>query len=71
VQAQRIEKQYSVLIGEHTLLDEPFSPAARLLVLLVNMWVTASSRVGCRVDLEKVIIKQLSALKGIRNATEA
>jgi hypothetical protein len=42
VQAQRIEKECSVLIGEHTLLHEPFPPAARLLVPVVCMWITAS-----------------------------
>jgi hypothetical protein len=37
VQAQRIEKECSVLIGEHTLLYELFPPAARLSVLVVSM----------------------------------
>jgi hypothetical protein len=37
VQAQRIEKECSVLIGEHTLLYEPFPPAARLSILVVSM----------------------------------
>ncbi|KAH8144353.1 uncharacterized protein LAJ45_11675 [Morchella importuna] len=66
VQAQRIEKECSVLIGEHTLLHEPFPPAARLSVLVVSMWATASRRVGCRVDLDEVVIKQVSAPKGLR-----
>jgi hypothetical protein len=42
VQAQGIEMEYSMLIGEHTLLHEPFPPAARLLVPVVCMWITAS-----------------------------
>ncbi|RPB07084.1 hypothetical protein P167DRAFT_579681 [Morchella conica CCBAS932] len=62
VQAQRIEKECSVLIGEHTLLHEPFPPAARLSVLVVSMWATASRRVGCRVDLDEVVIKQVRGL---------
>ncbi|KAH8144566.1 uncharacterized protein LAJ45_11361 [Morchella importuna] len=62
VQAQRIEKECSVLIGKHTLLHEPFPPAARLLVLVVSMWATASRRVGCRVDLDEVVIKQVRSL---------
>ncbi|KAH8145413.1 uncharacterized protein LAJ45_10535 [Morchella importuna] len=62
VQAQRIEKECSVLIGEHTLLHEPFPPAARLSVLVVSMWATASRRVGCRVDLDEVVIKQVRSL---------
>ncbi|RPB11694.1 hypothetical protein P167DRAFT_546256, partial [Morchella conica CCBAS932] len=62
VQAHRIEKECSVLIGEHTLLHEPFPPAARLSVLVVSMWATASRRVGCRVDLDEVVIKQVRSL---------
>jgi hypothetical protein len=42
MQAQRIEKECSILIGEHTLLHEPFPPAARLSTLVVSMWATAS-----------------------------
>jgi hypothetical protein len=42
VQAQRIEKECSVLIGEHTLLYEPFPTAAKLSVLVVSMWAIAS-----------------------------
>jgi hypothetical protein len=38
VQAQRIEKKCSILIGEHTLLYEPFPPAARLSILVVSMF---------------------------------
>jgi hypothetical protein len=71
VQARRIEKECSVLIVEHTLLYEPFPPAPRLSILVVSMWVTASRRVGCRVDLDKVVIKQVSAPKGITSALEA
>ncbi|KAH8149081.1 uncharacterized protein LAJ45_06620 [Morchella importuna] len=71
VQAQRIEKECSVLIGEHTLLHEPFPPAARLSLLVVSMWATASHRVGCRVDLDEVVIKQESAPGTITSALEA
>jgi hypothetical protein len=71
VQAQRIEKECSVLIGEHTLLHELFPPAARLSVLVVSMWATASRRVGCRVELDKVVIKQVSAPKRITSALKA
>jgi hypothetical protein len=63
VQAQRIEKESSMLIGEHTLLHEPFPPAARLLILVVNMWATVSRQVGCRIYLDGVVIKQVSAPK--------
>jgi hypothetical protein len=71
VEAQRIEKECSVLIGEHTLLYEPFLSAARLLILVVSMWATVSRRVGCRVDLDEVVIKQVSAPKGITSALGA
>ncbi|RPB06933.1 hypothetical protein P167DRAFT_579833 [Morchella conica CCBAS932] len=62
VQAQRVEKECSVLIGEHTLLHEPFPPAGRLSILVVSMWATASRRVGCKVDLDEVVIKQVRSL---------
>ncbi|KAH0611277.1 uncharacterized protein H6S33_010542 [Morchella sextelata] len=62
MQAQRIEKEYRILIGEHTLLHEPFPPAARLSILVVSMWATASRGVGCRVDLDEVVIKQVRSL---------
>ncbi|KAH0611271.1 uncharacterized protein H6S33_010536 [Morchella sextelata] len=62
MQAQRIEKECSTLIGDHTLLHEPFPPAARLTVLVVNMWAAASRRVGCAVDLDEVVIKQVRSL---------
>ncbi|KAH0609956.1 uncharacterized protein H6S33_012502, partial [Morchella sextelata] len=42
MQAQRIEKECSTLIGDHTLLHEPFPPAARLSVLVVNMWAAVT-----------------------------
>jgi hypothetical protein len=71
VQAQRIEKECSVSIGEHTLLYEPFPPAARLSVLVVSMWTTASHRVGCRADLDEVVIKHVSAPETITSALEA
>ncbi|KAI5849661.1 hypothetical protein DFP73DRAFT_524658 [Morchella snyderi] len=58
-EAQRIEKECSTLIGDHTLLHEPFPPAARLSVLEVSMWAAASRRVGCTVDLDEVVIKQV------------
>ncbi|KAI5844526.1 hypothetical protein DFP73DRAFT_526904 [Morchella snyderi] len=61
-EAQRIEKECSTLIGDHTLLHEPFPPAARLSVLVVSMWAAASRRVGCTVDLDKVVIKQVRSL---------
>ncbi|KAI5848609.1 hypothetical protein DFP73DRAFT_524891 [Morchella snyderi] len=62
-EAQRIEKECSTLIGDHTLLHEPFPPAARLSVLVVNMWAAASLRVGCTVDLDEVVIKQTYRLR--------
>ncbi|KAI5839998.1 hypothetical protein DFP73DRAFT_597842 [Morchella snyderi] len=62
MQAQRIEKECSTLIGDHTLLHEPFPPAARLSVLVVSMWAAASRRVGCTVDLDEVVIKQVRSL---------
>ncbi|KAI5847416.1 hypothetical protein DFP73DRAFT_593258 [Morchella snyderi] len=62
MQAQRIEKECSTLIGDHTLLHEPFPPAARLSVLVVNMWAAASRRVGFAVDLDEVVIKQVRSL---------
>ncbi|KAH0602464.1 uncharacterized protein H6S33_008803 [Morchella sextelata] len=62
MQAQRIEKECSILIGEHTLVHEPFPPAARLSILVVSMWATASRRVGCRVDFDEVVIKQVRSL---------
>ncbi|KAH8152788.1 uncharacterized protein LAJ45_03013 [Morchella importuna] len=62
VQAERIEKECSVLIVEHTLLHELFPPAARLSVLVLSMWATPSRRVGCRVDFEEVVIKQVRSL---------
>ncbi|KAI5841734.1 hypothetical protein DFP73DRAFT_596298 [Morchella snyderi] len=65
MQAQRIEKECSTLIGDHTLLHEPFPPAARLSVLVVSMWAAASRRVGCTVDLDEVVIKQRREKKGI------
>jgi hypothetical protein len=71
VQAQRIEKECNVLIGENTLLYEPFLPAARLSILVVSIWATSSRRVGCRVELDEVVIKQESAPKGITSALEA
>ncbi|KAI5838660.1 hypothetical protein DFP73DRAFT_530749 [Morchella snyderi] len=55
---QRIEKECSTVIGDHTLLHESFPPAARLSVLVVSMWAVASRRVGCTVDLDEVVIKQ-------------
>ncbi|KAI5839760.1 hypothetical protein DFP73DRAFT_529596 [Morchella snyderi] len=61
-EAQRIEKKCSTLIGDHTLLHEPFPPAARLSVLVVSMWAAASRRVGCTVDLDDVVIKQVRSL---------
>jgi hypothetical protein len=71
VQAQRIEKECSVLIGEHTLLYKPFPPAAKLSILVVRMWATVSHRVGCRVDLDEVVIKPVSAPETIMSALEA
>lgn len=71
MQAQRIEKECSTLIGDHTLLHEPFPPAARLSVLVVNMWAAASRRVGCAVDLDEVVIKQVNALETLTSALEA
>lgn len=68
MQAQRIEKECSTLIGDHTLLHEPFPPAARLSVLVVNMWAAASRRVGCAVDLDEVVIKQVDALETFTSA---
>ncbi|KAI5845891.1 hypothetical protein DFP73DRAFT_594087 [Morchella snyderi] len=62
MQAQRIEKECSTLIGDHTLLHEPFPPAVRLSVLVVSMWAAASRRVGCTVDLDEVVIKQVRSL---------
>ncbi|KAI5839484.1 hypothetical protein DFP73DRAFT_598467 [Morchella snyderi] len=62
MQAQRIQKECSTLIGDHTLLHEPFPPAARLSVLVVNMWAAASRRVGFAVDLDEVVIKQVRSL---------
>ncbi|KAI5839098.1 hypothetical protein DFP73DRAFT_530375 [Morchella snyderi] len=62
IHAQRIEKKCSRLIGEHTLLHEPFPPAARLSVLVVGMWAAVSCRVGCTVDLDEVVIKQVRSL---------
>ncbi|KAI5842379.1 hypothetical protein DFP73DRAFT_595730, partial [Morchella snyderi] len=62
MQAQRIEKECSTLIGDHTLLHESFPPAARLSVLVVSMWAAASRRVGCTVDLDEVVIKQVRSL---------
>ncbi|KAI5839627.1 hypothetical protein DFP73DRAFT_598615 [Morchella snyderi] len=62
MQAQRIEKECSTLIGNHTLLHEFFPPAARLSVLVVSMWAAASRRVGCTVDLDEVLIKQVRSL---------
>ncbi|KAI5846219.1 hypothetical protein DFP73DRAFT_525735 [Morchella snyderi] len=61
-EAQRIEKECSTLIGDHTLLHERFPPAARLSVLVVSMWAAASRRVGCTVDLDEVVIKQLRTI---------
>jgi phage baseplate assembly protein W len=60
-----------VLIREHTLLYEPFSPAAILSILVVSIWATASRRVECRIDLDQVVVKQMSAPKGITSAPEA
>ncbi|KAI5845801.1 hypothetical protein DFP73DRAFT_593967 [Morchella snyderi] len=60
--AQRFEKECSTLIGDHTLLHEPFPPAVRLSVLVVSMWAAASRRVGCTVDLDEVVIKQVRSL---------
>jgi hypothetical protein len=71
VQAQMIEKESSVLIEEHTLLHELFPPAARFSILVVSMWATVIRRVGCRVDLDEIVIKQVSAPKGITSALEA
>ncbi|KAI5842667.1 hypothetical protein DFP73DRAFT_596024 [Morchella snyderi] len=62
MQAQRIEKECSTLIGDHTFLHEPFPPAVRLSVLIVSMWAAASRRVGCTVDLDRVVIKQVRSL---------
>ncbi|KAI5842382.1 hypothetical protein DFP73DRAFT_527797 [Morchella snyderi] len=62
-EAQRIEKECSTLIGDHTLLHESFPPAARLSVLVVSMWAAASRRVGCTVDLDEVVIKQTYRLR--------
>ncbi|KAI5839427.1 hypothetical protein DFP73DRAFT_530133 [Morchella snyderi] len=62
MQAQRIEKECSMLIGHHTLLHEPFPPAARLSVLVVSMWAAASRRVGCTMDLNDVVIKPVRSL---------
>lgn len=42
VQAHRIETECSMLIGEHTLLYEPFPPAAIISILVVSMYATAS-----------------------------
>jgi hypothetical protein len=70
VQDQRIEKECSVLIGEQTLLHELFPPAARLSVLVVSMCATSSHRVECRVDFDKVVIKQVSDPKGITSTLE-
>ncbi|KAI5850559.1 hypothetical protein DFP73DRAFT_524286 [Morchella snyderi] len=61
-EAQKIEKECSTLIGDHTLLHEPFPPAARLSVLVVSMWAAANRRVGCTVDLDEVVIKQVRSL---------
>ncbi|KAI5841327.1 hypothetical protein DFP73DRAFT_596582 [Morchella snyderi] len=63
MQAQRIEKECSMLIGDHTLLHEPFPPAARLSVLVVSTWAAASCRVVCTVDLDEVVIKQTYRLR--------
>jgi hypothetical protein len=71
LQVQRIEKECSVLIGDCTLLHEPFPTAARTSVLVVSMWATVGHRVGCRVDLDEVLIKEVSAPKGITSALEA
>ncbi|KAI5837770.1 hypothetical protein DFP73DRAFT_600782 [Morchella snyderi] len=65
---QRIEKECSTLIGDHTLLHEPFPPAPRLSVLVANMWAAASRRVGCAVDLDEVVIKQMDALETFTSA---
>ncbi|KAI5837772.1 hypothetical protein DFP73DRAFT_531697 [Morchella snyderi] len=65
---QRIEKECSTLIGDHTLLHEPFPPAPRLSVLVANMWAAASRRVGCAVDLDEVVIKQVDALETFTSA---
>ncbi|KAI5843131.1 hypothetical protein DFP73DRAFT_527788 [Morchella snyderi] len=62
-EAQRIEKECCTLIGDHTLLHEPFPPTARLSVLVVSMWAAASRRVGCTVDLDVVVIKQTYRLR--------
>ncbi|KAI5838607.1 hypothetical protein DFP73DRAFT_599843 [Morchella snyderi] len=62
MQAQRIEKECSTLIGDHTLLHEPFPPALRLSVLVVSMWAAASCWVGCTVDPDEVVIKQVRSL---------
>lgn len=70
LQVQRIEKECRVLIGEHTLLCEPFPPAARLLVLVVSMSATASHRVWCKVDLDEILIKQVSAPETVTSALE-
>lgn len=71
VQVQKIEKECSLLIGEYTLLNEPFPPAVRTLVLVVGMWVTASHLVVCRVYLNEVVIKWLSVSKRITSTLEA
>ncbi|KAI5837759.1 hypothetical protein DFP73DRAFT_600767 [Morchella snyderi] len=63
MQAQRIEKECSTLIGDHTLLHEPFPPAAKLSVLVINMWAAANRRVGCAVDLDEVVIKQAAQVE--------
>jgi hypothetical protein len=70
VQVQRIEKECSMLIGRHTLLHERFPSAARLSVLVVSMWTTANRQVGCRLDPDEIVIKQVSAPKGITSALE-
>ncbi|KAI5837206.1 hypothetical protein DFP73DRAFT_601352 [Morchella snyderi] len=62
MQAQRIKKECSMLIGDHTLLHEPFPPVARVSVLVMSMWAAASRRVGCTVDLDEVVIKQVRSL---------
>ncbi|KAI5843308.1 hypothetical protein DFP73DRAFT_527323 [Morchella snyderi] len=62
-EAQRIEKECSTLIGDHTLLHEPFPPAARVSVLVVSMWAAASCRLGCTVDLDEGVMKQTYRLR--------
>ncbi|KAI5837498.1 hypothetical protein DFP73DRAFT_601070 [Morchella snyderi] len=65
MQAQRILKECSTLIGDHTLLHEPFPHAVRLSVLVVSIWAAASCRVGCTVDLDEVVIKQVRSLHSL------